>query len=355
MSGSGSREGFGSPPWDPGRPGARTGRHPGDPRPWLRRPGEPDGQGARPATGRRRSLGTARRRADGSADRRTAARATARPGTAQLRRKRPQAPAQPPQLLARASGARRDRGGARADHQVLRDPGLLHPVRLDAEHPRHRRPGADQQDRLPLPRHPPRRHHRVRRHRIVGLPTRRPARTSSAGRSASSRASSASATTRHIYIKRVIGLPGDHVACCNASGQITVNGVPLSEQSYLYPGNQPSAQLFNITVPPGRLWVMGDHRAVSYDSRGHMGDPGGGTIPESGVLGRAFVIIWPPSQVGLPEHPRDLRAAPAQLPRRPAARTPRWPPRWTTGRRFARPDRSLRRCRWRSVSPAPSR
>jgi signal peptidase I len=99
-----------------------------------------------------------------------------------------------------------------------------------------------------------------------------------------------------IYIKRIIGLPGDHVVCCNVKGQITVNGVPLSEQSYLYPGNQPSAQRFNITVPTGRLWVMGDHRAVSYDSRGHMGDPGGGTIPESAVLGRAFVIIWPPSR-----------------------------------------------------------
>jgi signal peptidase I len=102
-----------------------------------------------------------------------------------------------------------------------------------------------------------------------------------------------------IYIKRVIGLPGDHVVCCNANGQITVNGVPLSEQSYLYPGNQPSAQPFSVTVPSGRLWVMGDHRAVSYDSRGHIGDPGGGTIPESAVLGRAFVIIWPPSRWGV--------------------------------------------------------
>jgi len=102
-----------------------------------------------------------------------------------------------------------------------------------------------------------------------------------------------------IYIKRVIGLPGDHVVCCNAKGQITVNGVPLSEQSYLYPGNQPSAQPFKITVPSGRLWVMGDHRAVSYDSRGHLGDPGGGTIPESSVLGRAFIIIWPPSRWGI--------------------------------------------------------
>jgi len=96
-----------------------------------------------------------------------------------------------------------------------------------------------------------------------------------------------------IYIKRVIGLPGDHVACCNAAGEVTVNGVPLTESSYLYPGNVPSTQKFNITVPDGHLWVMGDHRLVSYDSRGHMGDPGGGTIPETAVLGRAFVIVWP--------------------------------------------------------------
>jgi signal peptidase I len=101
-----------------------------------------------------------------------------------------------------------------------------------------------------------------------------------------------------IYIKRVIGLPGDVVQCCNAKGQVTVNGVGLDETSYIYPGNAPSTKFGPVTVPPGRLWVMGDHRAVSYDSRGHMGDPGGGTIPESAVLGRAFVIIWPPSQWG---------------------------------------------------------
>jgi signal peptidase I len=100
----------------------------------------------------------------------------------------------------------------------------------------------------------------------------------------------------HDYIKRVIGLPGDHVACCDAQGRVTVNGVPLSEKSYLYPGNPPSMTRFSIRVPPGRLWVMGDHRNVSYDSRGHVGDPGGGTIPESQVVGRAFLILWPPSR-----------------------------------------------------------
>jgi signal peptidase I len=99
-----------------------------------------------------------------------------------------------------------------------------------------------------------------------------------------------------ILIKRVIGIPGDRVACCDAQGQVTVNGIPLSEQSYLYPGASPSQTRFNITVPPGRLWVMGDNRAISADSRDHEGDPGGGTIPESAVIGRAFVIIWPVSR-----------------------------------------------------------
>jgi len=97
------------------------------------------------------------------------------------------------------------------------------------------------------------------------------------------------------YIKRVIGVPGDHVACCT-SGLVTVNGVPLREKSYLYPGDMPSTSHFSITVPPGRLWVMGDHRLVSYDSRGHPSFPGGGTIPESQVVGRAFMIVWPPSR-----------------------------------------------------------
>jgi signal peptidase I len=104
------------------------------------------------------------------------------------------------------------------------------------------------------------------------------------------------------YVKRVIGVPGDHVVCCNAQGLITVNGVPLHEQSYLYPGDRSGSHPygipghFNVTVPPGYLWVLGDHRGISDDSRGHEMDPGNGMIPEDMVIGRAFVIVWPPSQ-----------------------------------------------------------
>jgi signal peptidase I len=98
------------------------------------------------------------------------------------------------------------------------------------------------------------------------------------------------------YIKRVIGLPGDKVACCT-DGKVTVNGVALTETSYLYPGDAPSFPFKTVTVPAGHLWVMGDHRGDSDDSRYHTGDPGGGAIPENEVVGRAFLIIWPPSQL----------------------------------------------------------
>jgi signal peptidase I len=108
------------------------------------------------------------------------------------------------------------------------------------------------------------------------------------------------------YIKRVIGLPGDHVQCCDKQGRITVNGVPLNEDDYLFPGNKPSDDPFDIRVPEGRIWVMGDHRAQSSDSRFHISDPGGGAIPIDSVVGRAFVVIWPLNDVGLLTRPDGI-------------------------------------------------
>lgn len=100
------------------------------------------------------------------------------------------------------------------------------------------------------------------------------------------------------YIKRVIGLPGDTVECCDEENRILVNGEPVDEP-YLYPDSIATHQEFGpVTVEEGWLWVMGDHRVISYDSRTHQGDPGNGSISEESVVGRAFVTIWPLNRIG---------------------------------------------------------
>ncbi|MFJ9696904.1 signal peptidase I [Kitasatospora sp. NPDC101183] len=106
-------------------------------------------------------------------------------------------------------------------------------------------------------------------------------------------------------IKRVIGVGGDTVECCDEHGRLSVNGTPVQE-TYLAAGNPPSRQSFKVKVPQGRLWVMGDHRDVSADSRFHMGNPGQGTIPLSGVVGRAFAITWPLGRVHQLDEPGSL-------------------------------------------------
>ncbi|MFF3730538.1 signal peptidase I [Streptomyces sp. NPDC002476] len=93
-------------------------------------------------------------------------------------------------------------------------------------------------------------------------------------------------------IKRVVGVGGDTVRCCGEDGRITVNGEPLDEP-YLHPGNPPSLIKFEVKVPAGRIFVMGDHRSDSADSRYHLDEPEHGTVSEDSVVGRAVVIAWP--------------------------------------------------------------
>jgi signal peptidase I len=108
-------------------------------------------------------------------------------------------------------------------------------------------------------------------------------------------------------VKRLIGLPGDRVACAGPGQPVTVNGVPLDEP-YLAAGAIPSEVQFDVTVPPNSIWVMGDNRQNSADSRAHMGNPGGGSVPIANVVGTAFVTVWPLERFGLLHNPSSTFA-----------------------------------------------
>lgn len=107
-------------------------------------------------------------------------------------------------------------------------------------------------------------------------------------------------------VKRVIGLPGDRVVCCEADGKLTVNGEPIDETVYLKPFSDPSLVEFDQIIPEGSLWVLGDNRANSGDSRYNMGGPGGGYVPIKNVVGTAFVKVWPLTDFELLRNPGDV-------------------------------------------------
>ena len=102
---------------------------------------------------------------------------------------------------------------------------------------------------------------------------------------------------KQYLVKRVIGVAGDIVICCE-NGKLTINGKETSEP-YIFAGNKASDLDFNITVPEGKIWVMGDHRGSSADSRYHQDDVNNGFVPVSKVTGQVFATIWPIKSVGL--------------------------------------------------------
>ena len=116
-------------------------------------------------------------------------------------------------------------------------------------------------------------------------------------------------SSKKFLIKRVIGMPGDHVVCCTTKGNLRVNGHELDESSYIYAGNKPSEVAFNVVVPSDRIWVMGDHRGNSADSRFHRDDQNNGFVPIHEVVGRAFLLIWPLSRSSVLTRPAGLESA----------------------------------------------
>jgi signal peptidase I len=103
---------------------------------------------------------------------------------------------------------------------------------------------------------------------------------------------------KQYLVKRVIGVAGDKIICCDKNGGLTINGQATTEP-YIFAGNKPSELKFNVTVPEGKIWVMGDHRGASADSRYHQDDVNNGMVPVSKVTGRVFGILWPFTNFGL--------------------------------------------------------
>ena len=103
---------------------------------------------------------------------------------------------------------------------------------------------------------------------------------------------------KQYLVKRVVGVAGDHVVCCTNTGKITVNGKEMVEP-YIFAGNVPSDMNFDVTVPKDKIWVMGDHRGASADSRYHQEDINKGFVPLNRVTGRVLAVIWPIKNISL--------------------------------------------------------
>ena len=110
-------------------------------------------------------------------------------------------------------------------------------------------------------------------------------------------------------VKRVIGLPGDRVACTSPSSPVTVNGVAVHEPYLAARATPCDFHTFDVTVPANSLWVMGDNRQNSADSRFHLDGPTGGFVPIRNVVGVAFVTVWPFDRAGLLHNPGATFAA----------------------------------------------
>lgn len=109
-------------------------------------------------------------------------------------------------------------------------------------------------------------------------------------------------------VKRVVAVGGDKVVCCDKSGRVTVNGVPLEEDEYLRADVRPSQREFDVVVPDDTVWVMGDNRSNSQDSRFHTGESGNGAVPLDNVVGKVWAIVWPTDRFEVLQTPRTYQS-----------------------------------------------